>query len=60
MEIEWMGDGTKANREGKASVFTDLFEIPRYAAQLMQALHPRLKVTEKDIETISLLLLKDI
>ena len=51
---KWAAVPGKANREGKATVFTDLFEIPVYAAQMVRALRPDLKATERDIQVISL------
>ena len=54
MEAKWMADDGKADREGKDSVFADLFHILRYTRKLVKALHPRLAVTETDIEIISL------
>ena len=50
----WMEADAKARRSGKASVFTDLFQIPAYAAEMVQVLRPDLKATEQDIEVVSL------
>ena len=54
MEAEWMGDKAEVNREGKASVFTDLFQIPRYAAKLVQDIHPGFEAMETDIAIVTL------
>jgi len=53
-DADWMDTPGKARRKGKDSVFLDLFGIPRYGAQMADALHPELAVTEQDIEYVSL------
>ncbi len=50
--------GTKtnitANRKGKDSVFIDLFHHPKYAAQMVKALNPKIELTKEDIEFVTL------
>lgn len=53
-DADWMDAPGKALRRGKDSVFLDLFGIPRYGAELAEALQPGLTVTEADIEYVSL------
>ena len=45
---------TTAKRNGKATVFTDLFGMPVYAARLANDINPALNATEKDIQVLSL------
>ena len=45
----------KARRSAKNTIFLDLFSIPEYQLQLLQALHPEMTdVTEADIKLITL------
>ena len=53
-EAQWLHNDIKANRKGKDSVFTDLFNIPKYAVQMAQAIDKELVVTESDIQIVSL------
>ena len=48
-DADWLADNDPARRKGKDSVFCDLFNIPRYAAEITQTLHPELSITEQDI-----------
>ena len=43
-----------AKRSGKDTVFSDLFHIPRYAAQLVNDLHKDLNITESEIRSVTL------
>ncbi len=53
-DADWLADSDPARRKGKDSVFCDLFNIPRYAAEITQTLHPELSITEQDIDLVSL------
>ena len=53
-ENRWANAQGIARRAGKASVFTDLFQIPAYAAEMVQVLRPDLNATEQDIQIVSL------
>ena len=44
----------RANRVGKATVFTDMFSIARYAVRLARALRRGLDITEADIKILTL------
>ena len=44
-DADWLTDNDLARRKGKDSVFCDLFNIPRYAAEITQTLHPELSIT---------------
>ena len=45
----------KARRSAKNTIFLDLFSIPEYQLQLLQALHPEMTdITEADIKLITL------
>ena len=50
----WLTLNAKAVRTGKDTVFTDLFGIPRYYTELVNALKPELATSEDDIELVSL------
>ena len=52
--IDWTQDEGKTKRKGKDSIFIDLFHQPKYAAELVQSLHPEQEVTEGDITFVSL------
>ena len=43
-----------AKRNGKDTVFGDLFNIPRYVAQLVNDLHKGLNITENEIRSVTL------
>ena len=51
---DWLTNDSRPKRKGKDSVFCDLFNIPRYATEITQALHPELSITEHDITLVSL------
>lgn len=53
-DVDWRQDKGKANRKGKDSIFIDLFHQPKYAAEMVQTLHPEQEVTEQDITFVSL------
>ena len=53
-DIDWTQDEVKANRKSKDSIFIDLFHQPKYAAKMVQTLHPEQAVTEQDITFVSL------
>ena len=55
MENERMlNDEATLKRAGKDSIFVDLFHQPKYALLLAKALNPTMKLTEKDIEFVTL------
>ena len=49
-----MENESKLKRAGKDSIFIDLFHQPKYALELAKALNPTMKLTENDIEFITL------
>ena len=53
-DVDWRQDESKAKRKGKDSIFIDLFHQPKYAAEMVQTLHPEQEVTEQDITFVSL------
>ena len=52
--MDWVEDEGKSKRKGKDSIFIDLFHQPRYAAEMVQTLHPDQDVREQDITFVSL------
>ena len=51
---DWIEEPGKARYTSKDSVFTDLFHIPSYAVEMVQALRPDLTLQETDIEFVTL------
>lgn len=49
-----MTDNIKAKRKIKDSVFTDLFRIPKYQTELVNALDPQINAKSEDIELVTL------
>ena len=46
--------GITAKYTGKATVFTDLFQIPKYAVQMVQTIQKDKKIREEDIQIITI------
>ena len=53
-KMEQIANEPPVQRTVKDPVFADLFCIPSYAMKLVNALHPQLVTTAKEVETVSL------
>lgn len=53
-----MADSTQVKWDAKNTIFLDLFSIPKYQLQMVQALHPEMTdITEDDIRPVTLILM---
>ena len=54
IETDFLKNPKTTNWEAKNSIFCDLFHMPEYTLQLLQALKQNMQASEKDINYITL------